>query len=74
MPGRCPKGKDDIEKVWDALNNSNLHVVVQTAPAVRVALGEEFGMEMGTRVTGKMAAALRRLGFDRFLIPILLRI
>ena len=65
----CPVGalreKDDIEKVWDALNNSNLHVVVQTAPAVRVALGEEFGMEMGTRVTGKMAAALRRLGFDR---------
>ena len=65
----CPVGalreKDEIEKVWDALNNPNLHVVVQTAPAVRVALGEEFGMEMGTRVTGKMVAALRRLGFDR---------
>ncbi|NLN42586.1 MAG: 2Fe-2S iron-sulfur cluster binding domain-containing protein [Clostridiales bacterium] len=65
----CPVGalreKDDTEKVWDALHNPDLHVVVQTAPAVRVALGEEFGMEMGTRVTGKMVAALRRLGFDR---------
>jgi len=65
----CPTGalreKDDTEKVWDALSNPDLHVVVQTAPAVRVALGEEFGMEMGTRVTGKMVAALRRLGFDR---------
>ncbi|NLX91700.1 MAG: 2Fe-2S iron-sulfur cluster binding domain-containing protein [Firmicutes bacterium] len=65
----CPVGaikeKDDIDKVWLALQNPDLHVVVQTAPAVRVALGEEFGMEMGTRVTGKMAAALRRLGFDK---------
>ncbi len=65
----CPVGaireKDDVEKVWTALQDPNLHVVVQTAPAVRVALGEEFGMEMGTRVTGKMAAALRRLGFDK---------
>jgi NADP-reducing hydrogenase subunit HndD len=65
----CPVGalreKDDTEKVWDALNNPDLHVVVQTAPSVRVALGEEFGMEMGTRVTGKMVAALKRLGFDK---------
>ncbi|NLC44158.1 MAG: 2Fe-2S iron-sulfur cluster binding domain-containing protein [Clostridiales bacterium] len=65
----CPVGalreKDDTDKVWDAINNPNLHVVVQTAPAVRVALGEEFGMPIGTRVTGKMVAALRRLGFDR---------
>ncbi|HZJ82700.1 MAG TPA: NADH-dependent [FeFe] hydrogenase, group A6 [Clostridia bacterium] len=67
----CPVGalreKDETEKVWEALNNPDpdFHVVVQTAPAVRVALGEEFGMEMGTRVTGKMAAALRRMGFDR---------
>lgn len=65
----CPVGalreKDDTEKVWTALNDPELYVVVQTAPAVRVALGEEFGMEMGTRVTGKMVAALRRLGFDR---------
>ncbi|MDD2502883.1 MAG: NADH-dependent [FeFe] hydrogenase, group A6 [Clostridia bacterium] len=65
----CPVGalreKDDTDKVWDAINNPDLHVVVQTAPAVRVALGEEFGMPIGTRVTGKMVAALRRLGFDR---------
>lgn len=65
----CPVGalreKDETDKVWDAINNPNLHVVVQTAPAVRVALGEEFGMPIGTRVTGKMVAALRRLGFDR---------
>jgi len=65
----CPVGalreKDDTDKVWDAISNPNLHVVVQTAPAVRVALGEEFGMPIGTRVTGKMVAALRRLGFDK---------
>jgi NADP-reducing hydrogenase subunit HndD len=65
----CPvaalREKDDTDKVWDAIGNPNLHVVVQTAPAVRVALGEEFGMPIGTRVTGKMVAALRRLGFDR---------
>ncbi len=65
----CPVGalreKDDTERIWDALNNPDLHVVVQTAPAVRVALGEEFGMEMGTIVKGKMVAALRRLGFDK---------
>ncbi|NLO81761.1 MAG: 2Fe-2S iron-sulfur cluster binding domain-containing protein [Clostridiales bacterium] len=65
----CPVGalkeKDDTQKVWDALNNPELCVLVQTAPAVRVALGEEFGMEMGTIVKGKMVAALRRLGFDK---------
>lgn len=65
----CPTGalreKDDTQKVWDAISNPAVHVLVQTAPAVRVALGEEFGMPMGTRVTGKMAAALRRLGFDK---------
>lgn len=65
----CPVGalkeKDNTHRVWDALNDPDLHVVVQTAPAVRVALGEEFGMEMGTRVTGKMTEALRRLGFDQ---------
>jgi NADP-reducing hydrogenase subunit HndD len=65
----CPVGalkeKDDTHKVWEALNNPELHVLVQTAPAVRVALGEEFGMEMGTIVKGKMVAALRRLGFDK---------
>ncbi|HHW31957.1 MAG TPA: 2Fe-2S iron-sulfur cluster binding domain-containing protein [Clostridiaceae bacterium] len=65
----CPVGalreKDDTDKVWDALANKDLHVVVQTAPAVRVALGEEFGMPIGTRVTSKMIAALRRLGFRK---------
>ncbi len=65
----CPCGaiyeKDDTKKVWDALANPDLHVVVQTAPAVRVALGEEFGLPIGTRVTGKMVTALRRLGFKK---------
>jgi len=62
--------KDDIDKVWEALANPELHVVVQTAPAVRVALGEEFGMPIGSRVTGKMVAALSRLGLKRYLIQI----
>lgn len=65
----CPVGalreKDDTERVWQALGDSSKHVVVQTAPAVRVALGEEFGMPVGTNVEGKMIAALRRLGFAR---------
>ena len=67
----CPTGalveKNYIEEVWEALADPNKHVVVQTAPAVRVGLGEELGMEPGTRVTGKMVAALRRLGFDSVL-------
>ncbi|WP_278199841.1 [Fe-Fe] hydrogenase large subunit C-terminal domain-containing protein, partial [Thermobrachium celere] len=57
--------KENIKEVWKALADPEKFVVVQTAPAVRVALGEEFGMPIGTRVTGKMAAALRRLGFDK---------
>ncbi len=65
----CPTGalseKDDTNKVLAALNDPTKHVVVQTAPAVRAALGEEFGMEIGTNVEGKMVAALRRLGFDK---------
>ncbi|MBR4030103.1 MAG: [Clostridia bacterium] len=65
----CPVGalyeKDDIPKVQKAIDNTEKHVVVQTAPAVRAALGEEFGLPMGTPVTGKMVAALRRLGFDK---------
>lgn len=65
----CPVGalheKENINDVWKALNDTERYVVVQTAPAVRVALGEEFGLPMGTRVTGKMAAALRKLGFDK---------
>ena len=65
----CPVGalyeKDDTKKVWNAIADPDVHVVVQTAPAVRAALGEEFGMPIGTPVTGKMAAALRRMGFDK---------
>ena len=65
----CPVGalreKDATDDVWAALANPDMHVVVQTAPAVRAALGEEFGYEIGTPVTGKMAAALRRLGFAK---------
>lgn len=65
----CPVGalheKEDIDKVWEALGDDTKHVVVQAAPAVRAALGEEFGMPIGTPVTGKMAAALRRIGFAK---------
>jgi NADH-quinone oxidoreductase subunit G/[NiFe] hydrogenase diaphorase moiety small subunit/NADP-reducing hydrogenase subunit HndD len=64
----CPTGalveKNYIEEVWDAIADKNSHVIVQTAPAVRVGLGEELGYKAGTRVTGKMVAALKRLGFD----------
>ena len=64
----CPTGalseRDDTQKVFDALNDPAKHVIVQTAPAVRVGLGEEFGYEMGTVVTGKLVAALKALGFD----------
>ena len=64
----CPTGalmeKSEIDKV-DAAFKAGKHVVVQTAPAVRAALGEEFGMPVGTPVTGKMVAALRRLGFKK---------
>ncbi len=65
----CPVGalyeKDETRKVWDLIADETKHVVVQPAPAVRAALGEEFGLPMGTSVTGKLAAALRRMGFDR---------
>ena len=65
----CPTGalyeKDDTDKVLAAINDPDKFVVVQTAPAVRAALGEEFGYEIGTDVEGKMVAALRRLGFDK---------
>ncbi len=65
----CPVGaiteKSHIEQVWAALDDPNKFVVVQTAPAIRAALGECFGLPPGTLVTGKMAAALRRIGFDR---------
>ncbi|MBR6110303.1 MAG: [Clostridia bacterium] len=65
----CPTGalteRDDTKKVWEALADPTKHVVVGPAPSVRVQLGEEFGMPIGTNVEGKMIAALRRLGFDR---------
>ncbi len=65
----CPVGalyeKDDVDKVWKVLEDPTKHVVVQEAPAVRATLGEEFGLAPGTLVTGKMIAALRRLGFDK---------
>ena len=65
----CPVGAitevDETRKAWSFLNDKSKHVVVQIAPAVRVALGEEFGFEPGTLVTGKIYAALRRLGFAK---------
>jgi hydrogenase, Fe-only len=65
----CPTGalreKNNIQDVLDAVNDPTKHVVVQTAPAVRAALGEEFGLSIGTNVVGKMVSALRRLGFDK---------
>ncbi len=65
----CPTGalteKDDTDKVWEALADPTKHVVVQTAPSVRVTLGECFGMDIGSNVEGKMVAALRRLGFAK---------
>ena len=65
----CPVGalheKEEIHDVINAINDPHKHVIVQTAPAVRASLGEEFGMPIGTRVTGKMVAALKMMGFDR---------
>ena len=65
----CPTGalheKETIDEVWDKLKDPEAYVVVQTAPAVRAALGEEFGMDIGTNATGKMVTALKRLGFDK---------
>ena len=65
----CPTGalheKDSTKDVWDMIHNKDLFTIVQTAPAVRVALGEEFGFPIGTNVKGKMVTALRRLGFDK---------
>jgi iron-only hydrogenase group A len=64
----CPVGaiveNSVVEQAWAALDDPTKHVIVQTAPAIRGALGEEFGYEPGTAVTGKMVSALRRLGFD----------
>ena len=68
---RCPTGalveRTYIDQVWDAIYDPDKHVVVQTGPAVRVALGEDLGYDPGERVTGKMVTALRQLGFDSIL-------
>ncbi|MDO4742517.1 MAG: NADH-dependent [FeFe] hydrogenase, group A6 [bacterium] len=65
----CPTGalaeKDATDMLFEAIADPEKTVIVQTAPAVRAALGEEFGMPIGTLVTGKMVASLRRLGFDK---------
>ncbi|HPS57798.1 MAG TPA: NADH-dependent [FeFe] hydrogenase, group A6 [Spirochaetota bacterium] len=68
---RCPTGalteRNYIEDVWRAIDNPDIHVVVQTAPAVRVAIGEELGMAPGAVVTGKMVSAMKKMGFDSVL-------
>jgi len=67
----CPTGAltetDDTAEVWKAINDPDKYVIVQTAPAIRVALGELFGMPVGSQVTGKMVTALKRMGFNRVL-------
>lgn len=64
----CPVGAltetDSVREVWAALNDPELHVIAQVAPAVRVAIGEEFGIPAGTDVTGKLASAIKELRFD----------
>ncbi|MDD3093723.1 MAG: [FeFe] hydrogenase, group A, partial [Clostridia bacterium] len=57
--------KDNTQLVWDAIKDPDKHVVIQTAPSVRAGIGEEFGYPIGTPVTGKMVAAIKKLGFDR---------
>jgi iron-only hydrogenase group A len=65
----CPVGaiyeREHLHEVYTALKKHNKHIVVQTAPSIRATIGEEFGMEPGTLVTGKLVAALRRCGFDK---------
>ena len=65
----CPTGalheKETTDEIWEKLKDKETCVIVQTAPAVRAALGEEFDMPIGTNVTGKMVTALKRLGFDK---------
>ncbi|MCL2628756.1 MAG: NADH-dependent [FeFe] hydrogenase, group A6 [Oscillospiraceae bacterium] len=64
----CPTGalmeKDDTAEVWNAINDPNKKVFVFAAPSIRVTIGEAFGMPVGTNATGKLAAAMKRLGFD----------
>ena len=65
----CPTGAlretNDEDRVWDALDDEDKYVIVQTAPAIRAALGEQFGLKPGTNVTGKMVAILKALGFKK---------
>ncbi len=65
----CPVGaiyeKSEIDEIWEALDNPDLHVIAQIAPAVRVSIGEEFDFKPGTQVTGKVVASLKRIGFDQ---------
>ncbi len=66
---RCPTGalkaKDPAEAVWEAIDDSTKHVIIQTAPSPRAAMGEEFGFPPGTSVTKKLNTAIRRMGFDK---------
>lgn len=66
---RCPVGAlyeaDHTERVWAALDDPTKHVIVQTAPAVRASIGEEFGLPAGSLVTDKLVSALRMMGFDK---------
>ncbi|MBW6490537.1 MAG: [FeFe] hydrogenase, group A [Lentimicrobium sp.] len=68
---RCPTGalteKNYIEEVWNAIYDPSKFVIVQTAPATRIALGEDLGISTGSRVTGKMVSALKKLGFNKIL-------
>lgn len=68
---RCPTGalteRTYIDNVWEAINDPNIHTVVQTAPAVRIGLGEDLDVPVGQRVTGKMVASLKAIGFDSVL-------
>ncbi|ADL51982.1 NADH-dependent [FeFe] hydrogenase, group A6 [Clostridium cellulovorans] len=65
----CPTGAlretNDEDRVWDALDDEDKYVIVQTAPAIRAALGEQFGLKPGTNVTGKMVSVLKALGFKK---------
>jgi iron-only hydrogenase group A len=65
----CPTGalmeRRHTEEVWKALEDKDLHTIIQVAPAIRASIGEEFGMAPGTVVTGRLVAALRRMGFDK---------
>lgn len=65
----CPVGaimeKDDTDQVWSVLDQAKKHVIVQVAPAIRISLGEELDLPLGSIVTGKLTAALKMLGFDK---------